>query len=142
MVEGGFEFAQRGLVLVLSAEDRNDFDGASETGEGTDFQHVHILDGFDAFVGVLFQKEVEHFAGLRTVFLKYVALLGFVRALLPRQRRAVVRQVTDHIEGVVILPDFLPEVFEEHPFVFERRNDRELAVYVVPFVQELVEAGV
>ena len=59
LIERGFEFADGGEVLLLAAEELDDFDRCAERGERIDLEDFQRLDARDAAVGVLVEQSVR-----------------------------------------------------------------------------------
>src|SRR5690606_984950 len=138
----GFESGDGGEVAGFAAEEFHDLDGGAEAGERIDLEDVERLDAAQAAVGVFLEEGFEHGAGLVAVVGEDVAFFHAVGALAAGERRLVVGDVADEVEGVEVGADLRGEFVEEDALGGELLDDGELAVGVVPRGEEGVERGV
>ena len=65
---GRFQVPNGGEVVLLAAEEIDDFDRRAEGGERVDFEDFERFDALEAGVGVFVEQRLEHGAGLVAVF--------------------------------------------------------------------------
>ena len=79
--------------------------------------------------------------GLPAVFGEHVPLFDVIGALAPGQRFLIESNVTDEVEGIEVLAQFLGDRVERQALGFQFVDDRLLALRRLPALEEIIEAS-
>src|ERR1700674_3540419 len=101
----------------------DELEGCAHRVEGRNLQNPWVAKVDHALVLIFLQQGLKHRAGLRAVVSENISLADVISALAPGERWLGESDVTDEVEGIEILTDFLGKWVKGQSFVFKLFDD-------------------
>ena len=100
-----FQLSDRFEILVAAAKALDNLDGGTDFVEGLHLQYIEVFQFKETFIRVFF-KERFYSAGFISVAGKVIAFTDVLCAFTASERRLIVSDVADEVEGIIITADF------------------------------------
>src|SRR5580765_5327103 len=138
-IEFAFEFLNCSAIIILAAENINDFDRRPKAGKGINFENFKRFYALETAVGILLQQCLKNGPHRLPVFRKHISLSNCGSSFTAGQWRLIKRNMTNEVKCIEVPPNLLCQFVKEYSAARQFFDYHLLAFCIGPNSKEVVK---